>query len=452
MLDPFVGSGTAGRETLLLGRRFLGFDLNPLAIELSKTLLHPPLAKDLNNAFQVISTKTKDKILESYLLDDGETSASHYLWNADSLEKIWRRGKGGTRQRVEIAPSPDDLRRIDSYSDYRSKHVRNPRFFTNGRINASPEMSLNDLFTPRAQRNLDLLVEAIRECPPQVQPSLLLCLTAASGQMSRMVFAVTGRGKTNGDKATKIEVGSWVIGFWRPKLHFEVNVWNCFERRANKLIKAVANCDPLSESNLSENFEDVINGNAHAFLGQGDARKMLSELPNDSVDLVLTDPPHSDRMPYLELSELWNSILGAKPSFEDELVISNAKERGKTKEEYTSKLKHIFSDVGRVLAPRGFCVVLYNARQKESWHAFGPMCGFDDKTKTPMIYVGCFPCEYSAGSVVQDNRKGSLKSDFAIVFRKASKTNTNSRVMKALTNVPGWSSDLPPHLNGSADE
>ena len=46
-----------------------------------------------------------------------------------------------------------------------------------------------------------------------------------------MVFAVTGRGKTKGKSADKVEVGSWVIGYWRPPLHFEVNVWNCFENR-----------------------------------------------------------------------------------------------------------------------------------------------------------------------------------------------------------------------------
>ena len=42
--------------------------------------------------------------------------------------------------------------------------------------------------------------------------------------MTRMVFAVTGRGKTKGEAAEKVEVGSWVIGYWRPRLHFEVNV------------------------------------------------------------------------------------------------------------------------------------------------------------------------------------------------------------------------------------
>ena len=58
--------------------------------------------------------------------------------------------------------------------------------------------------------------------------------------MTKMVFAVTGRGKTKENSLTKVEVGSWVIGYWRPRLHFEVNVWNCFENRVRKLVNALS--------------------------------------------------------------------------------------------------------------------------------------------------------------------------------------------------------------------
>jgi hypothetical protein len=58
--------------------------------------------------------------------------------------------------------------------------------------------------------------------------------------MSKMVFAVTSRGKTKGEISHKVEAGSWVIGYWRPSLHFEINVWDCFQRRLSKLQKAIA--------------------------------------------------------------------------------------------------------------------------------------------------------------------------------------------------------------------
>ena len=72
--------------------------------------------------------------------------------------------------------------------------------------------------------------------------------------MTKMVFAVTGRGKTKGQTATSIEVGSWVIGYWRPQMHFEVNVWNCFERRTSKLLAALKLGDPLTKSKVAGTF------------------------------------------------------------------------------------------------------------------------------------------------------------------------------------------------------
>ena len=237
VLDPFVGSGTAGREALLHDRSFIGIDINPVAVDLTRILLKPPDPRELKAAFSSVQKAVKNDIFASYMLQDKKTIATHFLWNTDKLTKVWVTGRTQEKSRKEFEPTPHDLDMIDSFAGYQCKYVRPPRFFSNGRINASPRLTLHDLFTNRAQRNLDLHIGAIRKCPEHIRPSLLLCLTAASGQMTKMVFAVTGRGKTDGKQATKTEVGSWVIGYWRPKLHFEVNTWNCFEHGQISLLK-----------------------------------------------------------------------------------------------------------------------------------------------------------------------------------------------------------------------
>ena len=38
--DPFMGSGSVGVAALTLGRRFIGTDINPEAVQLSETRLH----------------------------------------------------------------------------------------------------------------------------------------------------------------------------------------------------------------------------------------------------------------------------------------------------------------------------------------------------------------------------------------------------------------------------
>ena len=226
VFDPFVGCGTTARESLVRNRRFIGFDINPIAIELTKLLVSPPKYNNVREAFQIIEQSVKDEINRSYLLSDGRI-ASHYLWKDDSLEQVWVRGNR-RNAREELMPSREDFFLIKEYESYESNQIRPPRFFSNARINTHPDLSVSNILTGRAQRNLDLLVGCIEGLPSDLRTPMKLCLTAASGQMTKMVFAITGRGKTAGRTSSKIEVGSWVIGYWRPKLHFEINVWNCF--------------------------------------------------------------------------------------------------------------------------------------------------------------------------------------------------------------------------------
>ena len=237
VVDPFVGSGTTARESLIRNRRFIGFDVNPVAIELTKMIVSPPGYLRIHESFNIIKNTVKDKINSSYRLQDGRVG-SHYLWTDDTLKQVWIRG-GGRRAREELSPSAGDISLFREYDSYQSTHIRNPRFFSNSRINTHSDLSVSDILTGRAQYNIDLLIDCIEDLPPDIQKPMKLCLTSASGQMTKMVFAISRRGKTTGQHSSRIEVGSWVIGYWRPNLHFEVNVWNCFERRVSILLKCI---------------------------------------------------------------------------------------------------------------------------------------------------------------------------------------------------------------------
>ena len=118
-------------------------------------------------------------------------------------------------------------------------------------------------------------------------------------------------------------------GYWRPEQHFEVNVWNCFERRVQKLVKAVAESESVHFDAKAGALFGFFGGDADHAILNGDCLALLPQLPDNWVDLIITDPPHGDRIPYLELSEIWNVILGEEPPFEAEIVVSNAKERSK---------------------------------------------------------------------------------------------------------------------------
>ena len=147
------------------------------------------------------------------------------------------------------------------------------------------------------------MLAAIDDLPPAIQESLLLSLTAAVGQMSKMVFAITGRGKTTGVSSDRMEVGSWVIGYWRPEQHFEVNVWTCFERRVQKLIKAVSESESVhfaaKPGTLFRRFPAVTLTTRFSMATVSNCSKTCPTIP---LIWLITNPPHGDRIPYLELS------------------------------------------------------------------------------------------------------------------------------------------------------
>jgi hypothetical protein len=435
VLDPFMGSGTAGREALLRGRRFIGCDINPCSLRLANLMLSPPAVEPVMTAFTRLRVACQNHIYDTYRSNES-TIPTHFLWQGTSLKEIWttRRGSGD----VKRTPDVNDRALIQKFENYQTIRFRPLHFFTNARINAFPELQWRDIFTGRALHNIDLLHATIMEQPEPARSALLLALTASCGQMSKMVFAITGRGKTQGRSTGRVEVGSWVIGFWRPELHFEINVWDCFERRTTKLLKALATIDPLRDLEISNLPDEVVNGQIRTAILRTDCRKLVSSLPDESVSLIITDPPHSDRIPYLELSELWNAILDEEPKFGEELVVSNAKERKKSKKIYSKELAITLHEMARIMRPDGFLVLLFNARSAADWE------GLTEHMKRgqgsgPLKYLGRFPVYYSAGSVVQDNRDGGLKHDLAMVFTKASSNETNLSVQfRRLRQIPDW--------------
>ncbi len=435
IIDPFVGSGFVGREAVLRGRRFLGIDINPIAVELSRLLLNLPDVATFRTAVAAIEHQAREPIDKTYCMADSGI-ATHYLWSGETLQSVWRvtRGKGG---RDERSPTTHDNDLFLHYEDYAFQCPRPLRSFHNSRINTSEHLTLNDLFTGRARHNIDLLLQAISQQPEEVQDALRLALTSASGQMSRMVFAITGRGKTSGAVSSKIEVGSWVIGYWRPELHFEINVWNCFQHRVCVLMKALSRLSTEERRCLSGTMEDVLNHRAQAAIVEADARDILTALPSECASLILTDPPHSDRIPYLELSAMWNALLGKEPCLEREIVVSNARNRNKTKALYSADMEAVFEQVARVLKPGKYLAVLFNARDTESWNALSAKVSLSQN----LCYRGCFPLNYSANSVVQDNRNGSLKTDFVLLYQKGGADT--AALPLALQQLPEWSERFP---------
>lgn len=431
VLDPFLGSGLIARECVDQKRRFVGFDINPISIELTRMFVDLPNYSELRVAFERLIESVHRQIDSFYTLSDGRI-VSHLLWDGKKLSRAW---VTTSNKRFEIVMTNQVVERFRCTDDYRPTKIRNIQLFDNSRINSKSSLTLDDLFTSRALRTIDILKQEIEKHEERIRRALTLALSASMGQMSKMVFAVSRRGKSKGEIKQRIEVGSWVIGYWRPDLHFEVNALNCFANKGRKLLKAIKFMNRVNTTSLAANIDEFNTNEFDTYIAVGDSENLLHQIQKESIKVVLTDPPHGDRIPYLELSEIWNSVLGLDVNYEKELVVSNAKDRGKGISQYNKKLSTIFKQCARVLCRGGLLAVMFNARSRDYWSSLHEL-----ESSTSLTYLGCYPMEYSARSVVQDNRRGSLKTDFVLLFGKDLRSFEAESFQEK---IPGWSYKKP---------
>lgn len=422
VLDPFCGSGISVIEAVITSRKGIGFDINPSAIFITKQVLTKISSSKLYKSFQQIESKIKGKINSFYQVkrNGNAYQGTHFIWENNQITEVWY--QNGSRKKTSDTPTTEDIELSNSftYQDIEN-YYPTERFYHNPRINAYGNQHIYDLFTPRNLKALSLLMNEIENVEDEsIKNILKFCFTSSVGQASKMVFVVKKRGKMNGAvESEKKEVGSWVIGYWTPKENFEINAWNCFENKFSKILKAkrAQQNVPYSDGE-TENFEEFVRSGFNLMLLNHPAQIGLKNIPDNSIDYVITDPPHGNRIPYLELSMLWNSWLKKSADFENEIIVSEAKERNKDINDYNRLLNQVFEEIHRVLKPGKHFSLMFNS--------------LDDKTWMNLIYklhsldfelLKVATLEYSANSVVQDTRKAGLKTDFIITFTKQPHTN-----------------------------
>ena len=95
------------------------------------------------------------------------------------------------------------------------------------------------------------------------------------------------------------------------------------------------------------------------------------------------------------------------------------------------------SEVGRILSSGGVFALMFNARDDESWKFYDII-----QQSSGLEYQGYFEVTYSANSVVQDNREGSLE-DYVLIFQKRTTGINGFNRLEVLRKLSGWKSECP---------
>lgn len=144
----------------------------------------------------------------------------------------------------------------------------------------------------------------------------------------------------------------------------------------------------------------------------------LDVLPNESVDLVLTDPPYTDQVPYLEYSQLWYKVMGwqgfTDESLEAELVVSDAPSRNKDTDDFNHIFEVILNRISPTLKSNEYFIMFYHSFDLKSWSEI-----LKTMQKYGLTYCGQIPSATPRKSFkAVMTPKGTLDGNYIVVFQK----------------------------------
>ncbi len=243
----------------------------------------------------------------------------------------------------------------------------------------------HEMFNERQLLCLGVLAKAISEIESPNMRDAMTCLFSGALEFNNMFASFKGEG-------TGAVRHMFYHHILKPeRMPLEANLWgtpkssgsfstmfrsrllraldyceNPFELRLvnGKSTKVYGLSDPIGHSRADsyEQFEEGRN----LYVSCGDSSE--TDLPDGSVDVVVTDPPFFDNVNYSQLADfffVWQRhILGGDGRH---TTRSNHEVQHQEAEEFQSRLKAVFAECCRVLSDDGLLVFTYHHSRAEGW-------------------------------------------------------------------------------------
>jgi adenine-specific DNA methylase len=158
------------------------------------------------------------------------------------------------------------------------------------------------------------------------------------------------------------------------------------------------------------------------------ASSSLPQIPDNSIDYVITDPPYHDNIHYSELSNfffVWLKLFNLSPYFsedhvpiENEAIVNAGME--KNEEDYQRLITDVFKECRRVLKDSGQMIFTFHHKKRQAWWII-----LKAIVDSGFVVSDYFPVvsEYKVNPHVRD--KQSLDMDLVIVCEKETITPDN---------------------------
>ncbi len=342
IFDPFMGSGVTLIESVSdkNKRNAIGSEINDVPIFITKMALKRldySVIDRLNNLILELRERSRELyfvkcpacnsagIMTSLVFD--KNNGKHKIKN---INYICSNSKCKCKNKTSDLADYDLMNRT-----YPIKNITDIELIYNSKIAVSENMHISSIFTNRNFKALDSILE-LRNTKYHDIASVIDYLLISMIHLCKITDTHSN--------------SQWPL--WTPKIlskfieYKKKNYQLCYENTEN-----MNNCKC-----------------SYKILNCGTQNIQTNDIPDNYVDLILTDPPYMGQVLYSEYMQLYKPFLGFNFNLEDEIIVSSAPAREKKEEEYFELLESAFLVCGKKLKENHFMAMYFHDCNLSVWN------------------------------------------------------------------------------------
>lgn len=430
ILDPFCGGGVTVYEGISNKRKVIGCDLNPLSIFIVKNMVKKPC---LNGVFNDVMQEIRNYIInlqEKFLIFNKDNGTYGIDWAEMALtvrcpycgrpttlsnslkEKIGRYHCANTfcsahdkdvieinscerstpqyvylindRAKVRTVKEfdKDDLNRYEEHIMFLKKEmircdivvpqdtipINWDRQFEDG-LAKKGILYFQDFFTKRNLYILLLVKNKIESFKDSLGEELyeLVRIVFSNVLKDTNIMSFTNDGWQSGKPTTWSKHAYWI-----PNQFCEVSILPSFDKSLHRVVSSVKyNQEKDYIPAYAHHFDELKNNNFLLF----NSSVAHANIPENSIDAIITDPPYGSNVQYLELSHFWypwnKDLYERYPVFEIEAVANRKKgfKGAKSQYDYENNLFPVFEKAYSCLKNNRYMTLTFNNKDMSAWLA-----------------------------------------------------------------------------------
>jgi len=407
VMDPFMGSGVTALESVISGRDFIGFDLNPMSVFISENTIKRIMnMKVFEEELMNISKKVKKLAEDLYSTTDKcDICNKNLILIHSNIGPKFKNSETGlfccpdcgrSKTLVRRKLNSKDLKKFNK--DYKIKswvpRVPFPKEFYKDRFSYKGITEVSDMFTPRNLYFLSELKESIAKWGLNYKDLFLMAFSNTLLHSSKL-------------KSENVRPLS-VNNYWVPDDYIEENPWLRFISMVSRIKEA--------KQILNERLDRESLGKYQLM----NSSSLKTNLKGESIDYIITDPPYGDAIQYYELSYIWNAWLDTNYDPKEELIINPKQKKGK--EEFFDLMDKSVGESERLLKKGSYYTLCFHNKD------FGIWKGVLDIFKRYNFSLENIEIVQSKGNSYNTNwSKFNPKTDIYLTFKKSKYNATHNK-------------------------